>query len=255
MLARSLEESQGQRRLVSFGGEVTLSGASQGSEASPGGVGKRGRGSRPDDGCELDSDASDDVVFMPSPSTVPPASGARARDRGRAGSRDSRRGQQDGGGGLVGARSMVRPSLEAFERLISGEDFCVDSPPPAPSVAAGGSKSDASSTAATTAARASGGNIDRVKGPDTFDTVDAFGGTTGQGGGSDNSSDDTCEITFTRVRRIPRPTCISGVCVASAAFVGRDAGEAGSGVANRRASFDYLADSPCASDSDGTSDM
>lgn len=243
MLTRSLEEARGQRRLVSFGGEITLSGASQGSETSPDGVGRRRRGSRPDDDCELDSDASDDVVFMPSPSTVPPASGARARGRRSAANRGSGHDQQDVGGGPVGSRSMVRPSLEAFERLISGEDFCVDSPP-APSVAAGGSKSDASATAATAATPGGGnGNGDAVK---------ALHGSMGQGDGSGSSSDDTCEITFTRVRRIPRPSSGSG---ASTAFVGNGGGGEGSGVVNRRASFDYLVDSPCASDSDGTSDQ
>lgn len=127
---RSLEEAQGQRRLVSFGGGMTLSG----SQGSCGRGGSGGQGS-PGDVCEISSDESD----CDDAASLPPGRGPlNARTAGDGLKNTSKRGRFEGTGrsgsrgkggrGSTGIRSLVSPSLEAFERLFSGEEFPVGSP-------------------------------------------------------------------------------------------------------------------------------
>eukprot|EP00752_Nemacystus_decipiens_P010050 g8960.t1 len=147
---RLREEAQGQRRLVSFGGGIALSaGSSQGSSAGRG----LGAGSQAD-ACEISSDESDTN-----------GNNTIANDSDRHCTR---------------RRTLSRSSSEAFERIVNGEDACLDATSSSPT----------------------------DNGPALRETGGSCGGAEeggGEGGASgckdvDEDSDD-CEIVFTRVCR------------------------------------------------------
>lgn len=211
---RSLEEAQGQRRLVSFGGGITLSaGSSQGSNAGK-------RGSSQGDVCEISSDGSDgndddnggdnggsddDNDAFVSPVKKAVHAGRRVRRRGdsddaslgstavspcqvgresdptHVGGQEPRRANIPRGTNGTsradrrhsGKRRSARSSLAAFERTISGEDVCLDSPP-----------------------RDGKWPLSRDGGLGGAKKGDASGEKGGGGG-----SDDSCEFVFTRVYR------------------------------------------------------
>lgn len=232
---RLLEEAQGQRRLVSFGGGIALSaGSSQGSSA---GI-RVGGGSRAD-ACEISSDGSDtngnssgnvsceDEGDAASPfekraharsGTAKPRGPAAGKAPSNTPTTATRLSQPDSEGGRLpagrnepdcskgsrektgmsgiagkppadrrrhGKRRERRPrsSLEAFDRIISGEDFGLESLPssltgngPVPPEGDGGGE---------------GGRCGGAK--------EGEGGAPGDKGVGDDS-DDCCEIVFTRVR-------------------------------------------------------
>lgn len=188
---RSLDEAQGQRRLVSFGGGLTLSQPSQ----SPGRslVGEAGRevvGGSQTSAFELDSDSSDGVVLVAS-STPDDAAGKNAASdcgRGKNALKHAQRQEvSDRAGGSSGGGAdesqAIQSSTEALERLISGEDFALDplphaAPKPPPSagrICAGGPSGDGKCA-------------------------------DGSDGGVGSTRKDGLEITFTRVRRVRLPT-------------------------------------------------
>lgn len=77
-----------------------------------------------------------------------------------------------------------RSSLEAFDRIISGQDYCLESPPSPP-------------TGNGPASREAGGGGERGSGGGARES---WGGASGDKGDGDDS-DDCCEIMFTRVSR------------------------------------------------------
>ena len=199
---RLLEEAQGQRRLVSFGRGITLSGTPQRSQVSHGG-GSGGRGS-PGDICEISSDESDrDDAASLSSQSAPRNARAVGDDLGLAlddvsavddrKKSNSKRDQCEGSGrsgnrgkagrGSSGTRSLVSPTLEAFERLFSGEDFPMGSP-------------------ASPRSKPSGG-----VGPGYDQTTDrrcAEDGRVASVGKRGGGASDSFEIALTRVVRAPR---------------------------------------------------
>lgn len=198
---RLREEAQGQRRLVSFGGGIALSaGSSQGSNA---GIGVRGGGSQAD-ACEISSDESDSNV----------SSSEDGEDDGDGGKRD-----REGHSTRHGKRreKPSRSSLEAFERIISGEDFCLESPSVLP----------ANNGSVARGAGAGGGGIS------------CGGGGKGTGGGAsgdkgvDDDSDDCCEIMFTRVSRPGRTS--ASISSSSAPLQAKERPRTGSFAAGREA--------------------
>ena len=94
---------------------------------------------------------------------------------------------------------LSRSSLEAFERIVSGKDFCLDSPPSSPT-----RNCPASRKAAAAAAAAVEGGGAGVGGAG----LGSEGGASGNKG-VDEDSDDSCEIMFTRVSRPASSTCSS----------------------------------------------
>lgn len=226
--SRALEEAQGQRRLVSFGGGIALSAGSSFSQGSNAGKGGGSQG----DAWEISSDESDgngngsgnddDSDFVSTlqkptrPGRVTSLTAAKPRQAGRGGdphpqphshptrgacqepcrpngsrqgtgTTDTAAARSDRSQGGASRRRSARSSLEAFERIISGEEFCLDSPPNKPA-------------GKSLLPRHGGGCDAAAKGKE-----DASGnGIQGQGHGGDDDDDDDddcCEIVFTRVSR------------------------------------------------------
>ena len=169
---------------------MTLSG----SQGSCGGGGSGGQGS-PGDICEISSDESD----CDDAASLPPGRGplnartagdglkmsnskrGRFEGTGRSGSRGK------GGRGGPGTRSLLSPSLEAFERLFSGEEFPVGSPVVARNPRSGGVSS---------------------RGVQNTDRGTA-GGRVASAVKSGGGASDGFEIALTRVVRAPRRSCNS----------------------------------------------
>lgn len=255
---------------MAFGGELTLSGASQRSESSV--TGGSGRVGSREDADESGSDGSDDVVVLSGQhrttalphqhvaagTASPPGSYSR-QSNARRYRRDGCLHGDDGDGGdgrkectgggkkssvrdTTTGRRTVAPSLEAFERLISGQDFCMDFSPTPPSPP-------------PTHDRPGSSNGSKCLGTSECNALtDGKAGSSGrcsvEGGGSDSG-----EIAYTLVRRTRRRSDALSTPVGTALRTAAASKAASSAAtpACRRNRWRVLSDSSSDGDSDSDS--
>lgn len=212
-LTRSLEEAQDQKRLMGFGGTITLFGASQVSKVSASGEGD-GDGSR-ENACEKDSTDSDGSIPLSSKKEISAAGTESASDLEIVASatapnqsldnsyilkkglskREKQRKYCRLGDRVDIRKSMGRANLsnpaEALELLISGKNCELDPPAssPNPTLTADGVKKSSNNSC----------NVGSDGGASSITSTVA---------GGDGAS-DKFEIRFTRVVRKRRPVKIS----------------------------------------------